>query len=112
MWVDLGISGFGSFVWEDVVDGSEGEDDEGEGGVGGVEAVGPVDDEPYSPVESFVAGVVDAEPDGGEDAVASFADRFGCGDERFQAAALCFGAEAVEQLADLVFGEVAGENGA
>ncbi len=37
---------------------SEGDHDQGEGGVGGVEAVGPVDDEPDAPVESFVAGVV------------------------------------------------------
>ena len=54
-------------LWEDVVDGSEGEHDEGEGGVGGVEAVGRVDDEPYPAIESFVAGVVDAESHGGED---------------------------------------------
>ena len=70
MWVDLGICGPTAFVWEDVVDGSEGDHDEGEGGVGGVEAVGPVDDEPDPSVESFVAGVVDPESHCGEDAVA------------------------------------------
>ena len=42
-------------MWEDVVDGSEGGHDQGEGGAGGAEAVGPVDDEPHVPVESFVA---------------------------------------------------------
>jgi hypothetical protein len=43
MWVDLGI--WASFVWEDVVDGSEGDHDQGEGGTGGVEPMGPVDDQ-------------------------------------------------------------------
>jgi len=38
-----------------------------EGGVRGVEAVGPVDDEAYSTIESFVLGVVDLEADSGED---------------------------------------------
>jgi len=54
MWVvSLGI--WPLFVWEDVVDGSESGHDQGDGGAGGVEAVGPVDDEPHVPVESFVA---------------------------------------------------------
>ena len=48
----LGI--WSSFVWEDVVDGSEGGHDQGEGGAGGAEAVGPVDDELHVPVDSFV----------------------------------------------------------
>jgi hypothetical protein len=53
MWVVLGIRS--SFVWEDVVDGSEGDHDqgEGEGGAGGVEAVSPVDDQADTPVESL-----------------------------------------------------------
>jgi hypothetical protein len=54
----LGI--WSSFVWEDVVDGSEGDHDQGEGGAGGVEAISPVDDQADAPIESFVAGVVDA----------------------------------------------------
>jgi hypothetical protein len=44
MWIDLGIWGHGSFVWEDVFDGSEGDHVQGEDGAGGVEAVGPVMD--------------------------------------------------------------------
>src|ERR1019366_1700343 len=107
MWVDSGIGGSLAFMREDVVDGPEGEHDEAEGGVGGVEAVGAVDDEPHPPVESFVAGVVDAEPDGGEDPVAPFADRVGGGDEWLETAALCLGAEPVEEHPDLRFGEVA-----
>ena len=106
MWVGLGIRGPLAFVWEDVVDGPEGEHDEAEGGVGRVEAVGPVDDEPHPAVESFVAGIVDPEPHGGEDPVASFADRLGGGDERLEPAARRLRAEPVEQFADLVFGEV------
>src|SRR5665811_372362 len=108
MWVDLGICGPTAFVWEDVVDGSEGDHDEGEGegGAGGVEAIGPVDDQAYAPVESFVAGVVDAQPDRGQDPGPSFADGAGEGDERFQAAALCFGAEPVQQERDVGFVQV------
>src|SRR5450759_4061204 len=94
MWVDLGI--WSSFVWEDVFDGSQGEHDQGEGGAGGVEPVGPVDDEPYAPVESFLAGVVDAQSDRGQDPGSSFADGAGEGDERLEAASLCFGAETVQ----------------
>ncbi len=111
MWVILGIGGQLAFVGEDVFDGPEGDHDEGEGGVGGVEAVGPVDDEADSPVESFVAGVVDAEADGGEDAISAFADRLGRGDERFEAAARGLRAEPVEEHSDFVFGQVAGEHG-
>src|ERR1035438_10743076 len=44
------ISGIGSsFVWEDVVDGSEGDHDQGEGGAGGVEPICPVDDQADTP---------------------------------------------------------------
>ena len=67
-------------MWEDVVDGSEGDHDQGEGGAGGVEAVGPVDDQADAPVESFVAGVVDAKADGCQDPGSSFADGGGEGD--------------------------------
>jgi len=55
---------------------------------------------------------VSFEPDGGEDACASFADCLGDGDEWFEPAARRFRAEAVEEHPDLCFGEVAGEHGA
>ena len=56
------ISGIGSsFVWEDVVDGSEGDHDQGEGGAGGVEPICPVDDQADTPIQSFVPGIVDFE---------------------------------------------------
>src|ERR1035437_5475152 len=77
-----GLGSWSSFVWEDVVDGSEGDHDQGESGAGAVEAVGPVDDQAYAPVESFVPGVVDAQPDRGQDPGLSFADGGGEGDER------------------------------
>lgn len=89
MWMNSRIRGPRAFVWEDVVDGSEGEHDEGERGVGRVEAVGPVGDEPHPPVESLVAGVVDPESHGSEDALAPLVDRFGRRDERLEAARLC-----------------------
>src|SRR5664280_3290897 len=55
------ISGIGSsFVWEDVVDGSEGDHDQGEGGAGGVEPICSVDDQADTPIQAFVPGIVDA----------------------------------------------------
>ena len=61
----------------------------------------PVDDQADTPVQSFVPGVVDAESDRGQDPRTSFADGGGEGDERFQAASLCFGAEPVQQERDV-----------
>ena len=51
-----------SFVWEGVVDGSEGDHDqgEGEGGAGGVEPICSVDDQADTPIQAFVPGIVGA----------------------------------------------------
>jgi hypothetical protein len=58
--------------------------DECKGGAGGVEAEGSSGDQSDDVVESFGASVVDAEPEGGEDAVAVFADALGRLGERFE----------------------------
>src|SRR5674476_593370 len=91
-------------------DWSEGDHDEGQGGVGGVEAVGPVDDQPDSPIQSFVAGIVDPEPDRSEDPGPSFPECLGRRDEGLQAAAGGLRAEPVQQQTDLVFAQVTGED--
>jgi hypothetical protein len=70
----------------------------------------PIDDDTHPPVESFVPGVVHSESYRGQDAFAPFADGFGQGDEGFHPAALSSRAEPVEQGADLVFGEIPGED--
>ena len=93
-------------------DGAEGDHDEGEGRLGGAGAVGAVDDKPYPPVEAFVAGVVHAEADRGQDARTPLADGFSCGDEGSQTGALCLRAEPVEQHGGVVFAEASGEDGA
>ena len=59
-----------------------------------------------------MAGVVDAEPNRCQDAGSSFADGAGEGDEGFQAAALCFGAEPVQEERDVGFVQVGVEHGA
>ena len=93
-----------------MLDRSERQHDEAECRVGGVEAVGAVDDEANPPVEALVAGIVHTESHRGQDACTPLADGLGRGDEGLQAGAGGLGAEAVEQLAHLVFGEVAGED--
>jgi len=80
------------------------------GGAGGVEAVGLVDDQVDVPVESFVAGVVDAELDHGEVPGLLFVDSAGEGDEEVEVAALCFGAQPVQKDRDVGFVQVGVEH--
>ena len=61
-------------------------------------------------VESLKARVGEAEPDRGEDPFTMFADGAAGLDERLEPAALRPRAPAVDQLGDLVLGEVAGED--
>ena len=111
MWVDSGIGDPVTLVRQDVLDRPERQHDEAECRVGRVEAVGAVDDETDAPVQAFVAGIVHAKSNGGQDARTPLADGLGRGDERFEATALCLRAEPVEEDADLLLGQVAGEDG-
>ena len=58
-----------------------------------------------------MAGIVHAEAHRGQGAQTPLADGVGRGDEGLQTGALRRRAEAVEQDADLLFGQVAGEDG-
>src|ERR1039458_8431028 len=95
---------------ENVVDRPEHQHDQSEYSAGEVEAVAPVDDDQHPPVEAFVAGIVDPEFHGPPDPLFAFADGLGQGDEALESAALCLRTESVEEHADLVVGEVAGED--
>ena len=75
-----------------------------------MESVGAAGDESDVVVQSFGAGIVYLQPDGGEDAVAEFADGLGGLDERGQAGAAGLGAPAVDELDRLRGGQVAGED--
>src|ERR1035437_3607347 len=110
MWVDSGIHRRLTLVRKDMFNRPECEHDESEYSAGEVEAVAPVDDEPHPPVEAFVAGIVDPEFHGRQDRLFAFADGLGQGDEALESAALCLRTESVEEHADLVVGEVAGED--
>src|SRR5487761_1396822 len=110
MWVLSGQNRSHSFMREDVGDRSERQHDEAESSLRRVEAVGPIDDEADPTVEAFMTRVVDAETDGGQDAVLVLSQRLGQSDEGLEAAALCPRAEAVEKLRDLVLVEIAGED--
>src|SRR5436309_159569 len=81
------VSEVDSLVGQQQVDRPTGEHDQGEGGVGGVEAEGSSDDQPHPVVEPLDAAVVDAEPDGGDDAVDVGADGAGQLEEGLEAAA-------------------------
>jgi hypothetical protein len=93
-------------------DRAAGEHHEGEGRLGGVEAVGAADDEPDLVVEGFGAALVDAEADGGEDAVAVLADRFAEPDEGLEAAASEAAEEPVDEDLDVGDGEAGREDAA
>src|SRR5439155_12653728 len=80
------VSEVDSLVGQQQVDRPTGEHDQGEGGVGGVEAEGSSDDQPHPVVEPLDAAVVDAEPDGGDDAVDVGADGAGQLEEGLEAA--------------------------
>jgi len=73
-----------------------------------VEAVGAVGDQAHDVVQAFGAAVVDAQAQGGEDAVAVFANGLGDLDEGVESGAAGLGASAVDQLAGLGGVEVAG----
>jgi len=105
MWADMGL-----LVWQAEGNRAAGEQHERERSLGGVKPVGAAGDEPHLVVERLDSGVVDPQPDGGEDTVAVGADGAGQGDERLQPAAAGPGAPAVEQLGGLAGGEVAGED--
>ena len=92
------------------VDGAGGEHHQGERGGGGVEPEGASHDQGDALVEPFEARVGEAEPDRGEDSVTVFADGAAGLDERLEPAALRPRTPAVDQLGDLVLGEVAGED--
>jgi hypothetical protein len=72
-----------------------------------VEAVGPSDDQPTVFVQSFRAGVVDLQWDGGEDLLAALAEGLGDLDERGPSGAVGPGAPAVNELDGLVGIQVA-----
>src|SRR6266498_962957 len=105
MWANMGL-----LVWESEDNWAAGEHHQRERGLGGVEPVRAAGDEPHLVVERLDPGVVDPQPDGGQDAVAVLADGAGEGDERRQAAAAGLGAPAVQQLGRLAGGEVTGED--
>src|SRR6266540_1315568 len=105
MWVDMYL-----LVWEAEGNQAAGEHHQRERSLGCVEPVGAAGDEPHLVVERLDSGVVDPQPDGGEDALAVGTDGAGEGDERRQAAAAGLGAPAVQQLGGLAWGAVAGEN--
>jgi hypothetical protein len=92
------------------VDGSAGEHDEGERGLGAVESVGAVEEEADFVVEAFVPAVGHPAAGGGVDAVAVLAYRARGLDELGGATALRAGAPAVQEVADGVGVEVAGEH--
>src|SRR5664279_2347238 len=75
-----------------------------------MESVGAAGDESDVVVQSFGAGVVYLQSDGGEDAVAEFVDGLGGLDEWGQAGAAGLGAPAVDELDRLLGGQVAGED--
>src|SRR5664279_4743270 len=75
-----------------------------------MESVGPAGNQADVVVQSFGAGIVYLQPDGGEDAVAEFADGLGDLDERGEAGAAGPRAPAVDQLGALVGVQVAGED--
>jgi hypothetical protein len=97
-------------VREDVFDRSERDHDERKGSVGGVEAVGPIDDEADTAVQSLVPGVVHSQSHCCQDPLAALSDGLGQGDERLHPTALRFRAEPVEEDADLFFSEVASKD--
>src|SRR6266536_2913715 len=105
MWVNMDL-----LVWEAEGDWAAGEHDQRERSPGRMEPVGTAGDEPHLVVERLDSGVVDPQPDSGQDAVAVGADRAGELDERLQAAATGLGAPAVEQLSRLGGAQVAGED--
>jgi len=94
-----------------VFDGSKGKHDEAKGGIGEVQGVGALDGEAHPAVESLVAGVVHAQANGGEDACSALGDGVRRRDEGFEATAGRLRAEPVEEDGDVVFAEVAGEDG-
>jgi hypothetical protein len=96
MWANMWL-----LVGEAKGDRAAGEHHQRERRLGGVEPVGAAGDEPHLVVERLHPGVVDPQPDGGEDAVAVLVDRGGEGDERFQTAAAGLDAPAVQQLGPL-----------
>ena len=104
MWLDPDV------VWEFEFDRSAGEHDEREGGFGGVESVGAVEHGADLVVQSLVAAVAHATVNGGSDAVLVFADGAGGLDEFRDPGPLCPGAPPVEQLEQLLGGQVAGEH--
>src|SRR5580704_15065986 len=106
MWVDLGIFDPFALVRQYVLYRPDGEHDEREGGPRGVEPVGAVDDQADAAIQALVLGIGESEPDGGQDARAVRADRLRQGDEGLQPRTLRLGAEAVEELAHLLLGEV------
>src|SRR6266508_2282653 len=105
MWANVCL-----LVWEAEGDRAAGEHHQRERRLGGVEPIGAAGDEPHLVVERLDSGVVDPQPDGGEDAIAVLVDRGGELDERFQTAAAGLDAPAVQQFGRLVGSEVAGED--
>ena len=75
-----------------------------------MESVGASGDEADVVAPAFGAGVVDLQPDGGEDAVSVLADGLGDLDERGECAVAGLGDPAVEELGGVGGVEVAGED--